>query len=70
MHIGLARLLVSAGLLAGMGMCGGIGVPAIAGGAISFGGEQSAFVVLGMLALLGAGLVALMIKTHSPDIPE
>ncbi|HBM90020.1 MAG: hypothetical protein P1U69_08255 [Parvibaculaceae bacterium] len=70
----LARPMVASprlsSLLVGMGMCGGIAIPAIAGIAVSFGGEQSAFLFLGALALLGAGLAALMIRAHGPEISE
>ena len=70
----LARPMVASprlsSLLVGMGMCGGIAIPAIAGTAISFGGEPSAFLFLGMLAFLGAGLAALMIRAHGPEISE
>ncbi len=55
-------------LLVGVGMCGGIAIPAIAGAAISYGGEQNAFLFLGTLALMGAGLAAAMIKTHGGAI--
>ncbi|MCE7999582.1 MAG: MFS transporter [Rhodobiaceae bacterium] len=70
----LARPMVASprlsSLLVGMGMCGGIAIPAIAGIAISFGGEQSAFLFLGGVAFFGAGLAALMIRVHGPEIAE
>ena len=70
----LARPMVASprrsSLLVGMGMCGGIAIPAIAGIAVSFGGEQSASLFLGALALSGAGLAALMIRAHGPEISE
>jgi fucose permease len=55
-------------LLVGVGMCGGIAIPAIAGVAISYGGEQTAFLFLGMISLLGAVLAAVMISSHGAEI--
>ncbi|MDF1865116.1 MAG: hypothetical protein P1U70_09795 [Saprospiraceae bacterium] len=55
-------------LLVGVGMIGGISIPAIAGVAISYGGEQNAFLFLGVLALFGAGLAATMIRKHGPEV--
>jgi len=55
-------------LLVGGGMCGGIAIPAIAGAAISYSGEQSAFLFLGVLSLFGAVLAAVMIRSHGPVI--
>lgn len=70
----LARTMVASprlsSLLVGMGMCGGIAIPAIAGVAISYGGEKSAFLFLGALALSGAALAVLMIRAHGPEISE
>ncbi|WOF74853.1 hypothetical protein QMT40_002512 [Parvibaculaceae bacterium PLY_AMNH_Bact1] len=70
----LARPMVASprlsSLLVGMGMCGGIAIPAIAGIAISYGGEWSAFLFLGALALTGALLAVAMIRAHGPEISE
>eukprot|EP00435_Cladocopium_sp_Y103_P078686 s1_g2425.t1 len=57
-------------LLVGVGMVGGIAIPAIAGFVISFTGEQGAFFFLSALALVGAGLAVAMIKTHGPEVKE
>ena len=57
-------------LLVGVGMVGGIAIPAIAGLVISVGGEQGAFFFLGTLALVGAGLAAAMIKIHGPEVTQ
>ncbi len=57
-------------LLVGVGMVGGIAIPAAAGLVISFSGEQGAFFFLGALSLIGAGLAATMIKIHGPEVKD